>query len=645
MVVYNFKKITVVPNTKDFIDIIFSGTQRRTPTVVHKGYKISRIRNFYMRKVKFTQQNFHDKLTLILEGFPRLDNIHPFYADLMNILYSRDHYKLALGQLNVARQLIDKIGKDYLQLLKFGDSLYRCKELKRAALGRMATVMKKMNASLCYLEKVRQHLSRLPSIDPTMRTLMITGYPNVGKSSFINKISRADVDVQPYAFTTKSLFVGHTDYKYIRWQVIDTPGILDHPLEERNTIEMQAITALAHLQSAILFFVDISEQCGYSIKKQVSLYHSIRPLFQNKPTVIVLNKIDQTKLEDLDAESRALIDGMIDGNNDIDILQMSALTEEGVMNVRNRSCDILLEFRVEKKLRRTDNILNRIQVTKPAKRDNKTRSVSIPASVLKRRQNKLPKAKRKTQREYQNEGEGAGVYSADLRKEWLAVREEWRNDIVPEIIDGKNIVDFIDPDIEKRLAELEAEEAILERKADEEALEEPDSDLGEADKELLQKIRSKRAQVMTKNRMKKSLNKPIMPRKVRGRNLSEIEGNLQSLGLDTSKFRERSKSRGRKRTRSLTNMDTDDDGARKRGRSRIKSTKLRAASEKRRSKSRDASAYKNALDRREAVKKARMVQKPANKQARAGEGDRRHYNKMPKHLFAGKRGIGKTDRR
>ena len=33
------------------------------------------------------------------------------------------------------------------------------------------------------------------------------------------QITRADVEVQPYAFTTKSLFVGHTDYKYLRWQV------------------------------------------------------------------------------------------------------------------------------------------------------------------------------------------------------------------------------------------------------------------------------------------------------------------------------------------------------------------------------------------------------------------------------------------
>jgi len=107
-------------------------------------------------------------------------DIHPFYADLINVLYSRDHYKLALGQISTARTLIDNIAKDYLKLIKFGDSLYRCKELKRAALGRMCTLMKKLAPSLAYLESVRQHLSRLPAIDPSTRTLMICGYPNVG---------------------------------------------------------------------------------------------------------------------------------------------------------------------------------------------------------------------------------------------------------------------------------------------------------------------------------------------------------------------------------------------------------------------------------------------------------------------------------
>lgn len=73
MSAYNFKRIQVVPSTKDFIDIVLSKTQRKTPTEVHRQFKISRIRGFYMRKVKFTQQSFHDKLTQILSDFPKIE--------------------------------------------------------------------------------------------------------------------------------------------------------------------------------------------------------------------------------------------------------------------------------------------------------------------------------------------------------------------------------------------------------------------------------------------------------------------------------------------------------------------------------------------------------------------------------------------
>merc|ERR1712126_650117 len=396
---YNFKKIQIVPTSKDFIDIVLSKTQRKTPTIIHKQYNISRIRAFYLRKIKYTQQNYHDKLTQIITDFPRMEDIHPFYADLMNVLYDKDHYKLALGQINTAKHLIDNVTKDYARLMKYGDSMYRCKRLKRAALGRMCTIMKRQNQSLQYLEQVRQHLSRLPSIDPNTRTLLLTGFPNVGKSSFMNKVTRADVEVQPYAFTTKSLYVGHMDYQYLRWQVVDTPGILDHSLEERNTIEMQAITALAHLRAAVLYVMDVSEQCGHPLEAQKNLFDNIRPLFANKPLIVVVNKIDVKKIEDLSDERQEFFEQL--KKDGIPVMEMSTVNELGVAEVKIEACDRLLAHRIENKIKtkKVNEVMNRLTVAQPTPRDNVAREPFIPELARKKLEAKRRLLKKKEDKE------------------------------------------------------------------------------------------------------------------------------------------------------------------------------------------------------------------------------------------------------
>ena len=67
-----------MPTSQEFLDVVLSRTQRRLPTQIRAGFKISRIRGFYTRKVKFTQETFTEKLSIILEGFPKLQDIHPF---------------------------------------------------------------------------------------------------------------------------------------------------------------------------------------------------------------------------------------------------------------------------------------------------------------------------------------------------------------------------------------------------------------------------------------------------------------------------------------------------------------------------------------------------------------------------------------
>ncbi|KAL8591136.1 hypothetical protein ACOMHN_063760 [Nucella lapillus] len=607
---YNFKRITVVPPSKDLIDIVLSKTQRKTPTVIHRHYSIVRIRGFYMRKIKFCQQTIRDKLSAIITEFPNIQDLHPFYCDLLSLLYNRDHYKLALGQINTARHLNDNVAKDYVRLMKYGDTLYRCKQLKKAALGRMVKIIKRQAQNLQYLEEVRQHVSRLPSIDPNTRTIIICGFPNVGKSSFINKITNADVEVQPYAFTTKSLYVGHTDYKFNRYQVVDTPGILDHPMEDMNTIEMQAITALTHLRAIVLYVMDLSEQCQKTVEEQVSLFQSISPLFRNKPLMVVANKSDVCTLDDLPQDKQALVRDM--SSDKVPFFEMSTMSQEGIMSVKNEACQRLLAFRVEGKVhsKRVQDVANRLFVAMPKKRDDVDRPPCVPAAVLQKREKEAKR--RKLERDIEQE-EGDD-YVLDLRKEWDLPNPSDKYDKIPEIFHGKNVADFVDPDIDEKLAKLVEEERLREEAG---WYDMPSDD--DDDKEMeakLTKIKEGRQMARMLAIDKRNNNRSNLPR---------------TASMARGRKRKRDESAGRSdsmETRSMTESQT-----------RSASRSLP------RSQSRDKSGLRDEAMVRKVKKISRKAQKPRNHQAKKGEGDRVILNMKPKHLFSGKRKAGKTDRR
>ncbi|THC97715.1 hypothetical protein EYZ11_002821 [Aspergillus tanneri] len=644
-----WKDIAPVPTSQEFLDIVLSRTQRQLPTQIRAGFKISRIR------VKYTQETFCEKFQAILDGFPRLQDIHPFHKDLMNTLYDADHFRIALGQVSTAKHLIETVSRDYVRLIKYAQSLFQCKQLKRAALGRMATICRRLKDPLVYLEQVRQHLGRLPSIDPNTRTLLICGYPNVGKSSFLRSITRADVDVQPYAFTTKSLFVGHFDYKYLRFQAIDTPGILDHPLEEMNTIEMQSITAIAHLRSAVMYFMDLSEQCGYSVGDQIKLFHSIKPLFANKIVFLVINKIDVRRPEDLEPEYQQQLDAIVKAG-DVEILQVSCTTTEGVTTVKNTACDKLLAERVAQKLKsgsnssgtpggRLGDVLARIHVAQPM--GGAQRETFIPEAVqsLKKYDKDDPNRK-KLERDIEEENGGAGVYNIDLKKNYLLENDEWKHDKIPEVWNGKNVYDFVDPDIEAKLTALEEEEEKLQA----EGFYESDDDVEDAeDAELRMKadlIREKHALMKNEARMRKSLkNRAVIPRTAKAKKLSQMESALEEAGydVDAATSRARSQSRGRLATRSVVDtgdaMDIDMSDPRQ----AIAKAKGRARSQPATNRLQDGVTDETA--RSKAERMAKLGQKKMNRMARQGEADRHTTASLPKHLFTGKRSIGKTQRR
>ncbi|TKA82917.1 Nucleolar GTP-binding protein 1 [Friedmanniomyces simplex] len=653
-----WKEIAPVPTSQEFLDIVLSRTQRRLPTQIRAGFKIHRIRAFYIRKVKYTAETFSEKLSAILDGFPRLADIHPFHKDLLNTLYDADHFRIALGQLNTAKGLIETVSRDYIRLLKYGQSLFQCKQLKRAALGRMATICKRLRDPLVYLEQVRQHLGRLPAVDPNTRTLLICGYPNVGKSSFLRNISRADVDVQPYAFTTKSLFVGHFDYKMLRFQAIDTPGILDHPLEEMNTIEMQSITAIAHLRSAILYFMDLSEQCGYSVSAQMALFKSIKPLFANKLVFIVINKIDVMRPEDLDADTQAELQELLKSGN-VEMLQLSCTTTEGLMNVRNAACDRLLAERNAQKLKagtnasgdvtgRLGDVLRRIHVAQPL--GGIVREPFIPEAALnKMRFDKDDPNRPKLMRDIEDENGGPGVFNVNLKENYLLEDDSWKEDKIPETFNGRNVYDFIDPDIEAKLAALEAEE----EKLDGEGYYEEAEELADAAEEDIrykaELIREKRQLIRNENKMRKSLkNRAVIPRSKKAISLNKMEAGLQNAGYDTTAITARARSLSRQ-SRGRTRAGTEEDGDAGEDAMDVDATpaeRLRrsvsTARQRSQSTNRRDDGVTDGSARTKAERLAKLGQKKMNRMARQGEADRHQTASIPKWLVAGKRGMGST---
>jgi nucleolar GTP-binding protein len=163
-------------------------------------------------------------------------------------------------------------------------------QVRKEAFGRMASVISSIKKDLLYLNEARNKLRKLPDVreEPT---IVVAGYPNVGKSSFVAAVTDARPEVASYPFTTKGVTIGHFMRGYNRYQVIDTPGLLDRPMSDRNEVEMQAITALKYLDAVVIFILDPSETCGYEISQQVKLLDDVRDNF-GLPVLVAANKSD-----------------------------------------------------------------------------------------------------------------------------------------------------------------------------------------------------------------------------------------------------------------------------------------------------------------------------------------------------------------
>ncbi|ESS11825.1 MAG: putative GTPase [uncultured archaeon A07HR60] len=237
-----------------------------------------------------------DNLQQVAGRWPDFDReVEPFYLELSDAIVDVGALRGSLGNLSWAARTIEGIRDETRSKMRTCE-VDGARKHRKQAFARMADVMDEIQTDLRSVGDARDDLRDLPDINPDEPAIVAAGYPNVGKSSFVNTVTRASNEIAEYPFTTRGIQIGHLTRDRIRYQLIDTPGLLDRPEAQRNDIERQAASALEHLADCVLFFVDASGNCGYPLPVQLQLRDQLQDRFarQDTPLITVCNKSDQS---------------------------------------------------------------------------------------------------------------------------------------------------------------------------------------------------------------------------------------------------------------------------------------------------------------------------------------------------------------
>jgi len=289
------KNIPKVLNSKDMLDLYF---KRASKIQIHDRNALYKKKKTIIARTDSFAINIISHLEKYVKEFPSIEQLPMFYQDIIAIKIDVNKLKKSLGAVGWARKTCNTIYLKQVKSLRKSLDLDFLLDKQKEIYGRISSVVKQISKDLEVLSEAQKIMKDLPEIHD-IPTVVIAGYPNVGKSSLLRRLSSAKPEVAQYPFTTKEIHVGHIEKteRYItkRYQIIDTPGLLDRPLSERNNIEKQAIAALSNLADLIVFILDVSETCGYSLEDQKSLLSKIKKMFNTAAILIVENKADIKK--------------------------------------------------------------------------------------------------------------------------------------------------------------------------------------------------------------------------------------------------------------------------------------------------------------------------------------------------------------
>ncbi len=273
-----------------YIDLAFRNATKRVEAERGKTTRKDRLtllKGWEMLRLKSVRNTLYTSFDRIMKAFPSLSQLPPFYLELIKITIEYDKLKKSLGAMKWARDKVDFFYRQYSSKLVRTYDERIIQRHRNEFYGRVSSVVKQVRDALEFLDSARRIIRDFPSIKPGLKTVAIAGFPNVGKTTLLKKLTESSPEISSYPFTTKSLNIGYAVIKGKKIQFIDTPGTLNR-IDKMNDIEKQAYLALKLLADEIIYIFDLTEP--YPLESQELLLEKTRAL--NKKIIVYLSKTD-----------------------------------------------------------------------------------------------------------------------------------------------------------------------------------------------------------------------------------------------------------------------------------------------------------------------------------------------------------------
>lgn len=313
-----FEDLPTTPTSEELIDTAFS-----------RAARAGRAKHGLEAQQSMLQTSANvvsDNLENVVTSWPDFEyEVDPFYYELADAIVDAeeaapagvDGLRQSLSEVMWASRKAREIHAEYQPKLRKTD-VDTARKHRKQAFARLADVVEQVDDDLTGINAARNALRDLPEIDPDAPTIVVAGYPNVGKSSLVNAVTNARGETASYPFTTTGIGLGHFEgsdvvdpdradgsamRERVRYQIVDTPGLLDRPPAERNEIESQAVSALEHVADCVLVLLDPSGEAGFPLDSQLELRDDVAARFSDVPVFTVANKADRPWSDDVEVDA------------------------------------------------------------------------------------------------------------------------------------------------------------------------------------------------------------------------------------------------------------------------------------------------------------------------------------------------------